>query len=84
MSGTSMACPHVAGLVGLLRSGNPNVSYANVKNILQNNADRNLSFSGQVCSGSSDSTWPNYTFGYGRVNALRSVNALLAMIKSSA
>jgi len=82
MSGTSMATPHVAGLVALLRAGNPNVSYETIKNILQNNADRNLSFSGQVCSNVGDSTWPNYTFGYGRVNALRSVNALRAMTKA--
>jgi len=81
MSGTSMACPHVAGVVALMRSKNRNVSYATVKSILQNNADRNLQFSGQVCSGVNDSTWPNYTFGYGRVNALRCVNALIRMME---
>jgi subtilisin family serine protease len=83
MSGTSMACPHVAGLVALLRAGSPNASYATIKNILQNNADRNLQFSGQVCAGQPDNVWPNYTFGYGRINALRSVNALLKMLNST-
>jgi subtilisin family serine protease len=82
MSGTSMATPHVAGLVALLRSGNPNLSYQQIKSNLQDNADRNLQFAGQVCDGVSDSTWPNYTFGYGRINALRSVNALRAMTKN--
>jgi len=81
MSGTSMATPHVAGLVALLRSANPNLTYAQIKSNLQDNADRNLQFSGQVCNGVSDSTWPNYTFGYGRINALRSVNALRASTK---
>jgi len=82
MSGTSMACPHTAGLATLLRAGNRNVSYNTVKNILQDTADRNLVFSGQVCSGQADNVWPNYTFGYGRINALRAVNALLAMIRN--
>jgi subtilisin family serine protease len=80
MSGTSMACPHVAGVATLLRSKSRNVTYNQVKTILQNNADRNLVFSGQNCNGTPDNAWPNYTFGYGRLNALRSVNALLAMI----
>ena len=77
-SGTSMSAPHVAGLVALLRSANPNIRYATVKQILQNNADRNLQLSGQTCGGISDTVFPNYQFGHGRINALRSVNALRA------
>ncbi|MDY0394553.1 S8 family peptidase [Virgibacillus halophilus] len=38
MSGTSMATPHVSGVMGLIRSANPNVSVSQARNILNNTA----------------------------------------------
>ena len=39
LDGTSMAAPHVAGAVGMLRSQNPGLTPAQVKEVLQNSAD---------------------------------------------
>jgi len=75
MSGTSMACPHVAGLIALLKSRNKNANYVTIKQILQDTADRNLLSSNQTCEGVPDTVFPNYTFGYGRINALKAVQA---------
>ncbi|HEX8250731.1 MAG TPA: S8 family serine peptidase, partial [Pyrinomonadaceae bacterium] len=38
-SGTSMACPHVAGLVALLLAKRPNLTFSEIKQILQDNGD---------------------------------------------
>jgi len=75
-SGTSMACPHVAGLAALLRAKVKGSPYINVRNAMINTADRDLSFSGQVCNQIPDNQFPNYQFGFGRINALAAVREL--------
>ncbi len=60
-SGTSMACPHVAGVVALIRSEFPSFTADQVQQHLKNSAD-DLGSIG----------WDEY-FGYGRVNAFKAV-----------
>jgi len=47
-SGTSMATPHVAGIIAVMRSVNPSLTYTQVKNILINSAQRLTSMQGKV------------------------------------
>ncbi|MBI1304829.1 MAG: S8 family serine peptidase [Phycisphaera sp.] len=65
-SGTSMACPHVAGLAALIWSANPELDAAGVRSILESTADDR------------GATGWDPTFGHGRVNALKAVEAALA------
>jgi subtilisin family serine protease len=69
--GTSMACPLVAGLAGLIWSKNPNLTNQEVRNIIENNCDNidalNPGLAGKL--------------GKGRINAYKSLKARLPVCR---
>ena len=71
--GTSMAGPHVAGLVALILSARPDLAgeVALVEDLIEQTAVPK--FGWQDCSDSSGLAYPNNTYGYGRVDALAAV-----------
>jgi len=79
LSGTSMACPHVAGIASILMAWNDTLPYAELKAVLETGADTGVVTSGRVCDGVIDSVFPNHVFGHGRVDALASLQNLIKM-----
>ncbi|MEL6137178.1 MAG: S8 family serine peptidase [Cyanobacteria bacterium J06628_6] len=77
--GTSSACPVVAGVAGLMLSANPNLEAWEVKQILQDTADKITDSSKDpqlgVAYGSYNNKGHSLWFGYGKVNAYEAVKA---------
>ncbi|WP_081716932.1 S8 family serine peptidase [Leptolyngbya sp. Heron Island J] len=77
--GTSSACPVVAGVVGLMLSANPDLDAGEVKQILQDTADKIEDHTPDpqlgLAYGSYDNRGHSRWFGYGKVNAYKAVKA---------
>ncbi len=72
-NGTSMAGPHVVGVVALMISANPKLAgqVDTIESIIKRTALHLTT--GQMCGTVSGSAIPNNTYGYGRIDALSAV-----------
>ena len=68
IQGTSMASPATAGTVALMLEANPNLTAAQIKSLITDNA-----FTDPYTGGS----LPDYTWGYGKLDALKVVSEIL-------
>ncbi|HEY9908105.1 MAG TPA: S8 family serine peptidase [Thermosynechococcaceae cyanobacterium] len=77
--GTSSACPLVAGVAALILSANPDLTAAEVKQILQQTADKIVDTDPDLQFGFRKGTYEaggrSDWFGFGKVNAFRAVQA---------
>jgi serine protease AprX len=78
LSGTSMAGPHVAGLVALVISANPALAgnVDRIEDIIETSAAKKTS--AEMCGLDTNTAVPNNTYGYGRIDALAAVQMALA------
>jgi len=65
MSGTSQAAPHVVGTIALMLDANPHLSMEEIETTLKETATP-LGF-----------FHPNFTYGWGRIDALKAVSAVI-------
>ena len=81
-NGTSMAGPHVAGVVALIISANPDLAgeVDIIEHIIESTAVPKTT--DQQCGDVPGSSIPNNTYGFGRIDALAAVEAALALIPS--
>jgi serine protease len=73
-NGTSAACPHVAGLVGLIVSMNPCLTHDQIENILERTAQKIGPYAYVNTMGRPNGTWNSET-GYGLINVDEALRA---------
>ena len=79
LSGTSMAGPHVAGMIALVMSAEPRLKGrpADVRLLVERTANPTVGTTetASTCGGTAATTIPNNIFGHGRIDALAAVLA---------
>ncbi len=74
MSGTSMACPHAAGVAALIFQANPNLNPAQVREVMM----KTLILVDEKGNPAPSQVW-NASYGFGRLNALAAIQAVTGM-----
>lgn len=75
-SGTSMASPHISGVVALILQANSNLGVEDVEAILRQATDTDLPAPTgglETCNNVHYSAQPNFHYGFGRINAVKAV-----------
>lgn len=75
-SGTSSACPGVAGVAALVLAQNPNLDWAEVADLIAETCDQIDKANGNYDS----STGHSHLYGFGRVNAFKAVEKAKALL----
>ena len=83
-NGTSMAGPHVAGVVALMISANPSLSgqVETIENIIESTA-RKHTYDNELCGQDTLNAIPNNAYGYGIIDAFAAVKKALAFVTDS-
>lgn len=81
MNGTSAATPHVAGLAGLLLSAYPGLTNKQVRNIIEQSADKTGGYAYANDGVHDNGSW-NAEPGYGRINVFHALDYADVFIKA--
>ncbi|XP_038985370.1 subtilisin-like protease SBT3.18 [Phoenix dactylifera] len=73
-SGTSMSCPHVSGIVALLKSAHPDWSPAAIKSALMTTAYMSDTSSDNILAGGTLTAADPFDIGAGHVNPLKAID----------
>jgi len=68
MSGTSMASPHLSGLLAILRSADPEIEFTRANIVLGETSRKEGCSTGAVCGGIPDTARPNNVCGWGVID----------------